>query len=97
MLADWYTPGVNVLPPNVPAATVVKGVSPDATPKAAVEEFCAASEAGSKINNRLVERPNFVPADGGLELLLKHRALADGLADDQRQHDAWNRRWNGLP
>jgi hypothetical protein len=46
-LADRYTPGTNVVPPRVPAATVVKGVSPEATPKAAVEEVCAANDAAS--------------------------------------------------
>jgi hypothetical protein len=30
-LPDWYTPGVSVNPPRVPAATVLKGVSPAAT------------------------------------------------------------------
>jgi len=35
------------VPANVPPATVVNGVSPDATPKAAVEEVCAPSDAAS--------------------------------------------------
>lgn len=45
--ADSYTPGLSVVPPIFPPATVVKGVSPAATPNAAVEDVWAASDVAS--------------------------------------------------